>query len=298
MTGSRSQTVPRRSTGGTMPRRRHTRSRSRGRRRRRPGPRLLAGLVLVLLVAGGAWLWLRNSSLVAVRQVTITGVSGPDAGQIRSALTGAARGMTTLNVKMGALQTAVEPYPVVKHLQVSTSFPHGMRIQVTEQVPVGEISDGGHQVAVGADGTLLHDAAATGPLPTISVSVYPGGTHVDGAALPEVRLLAAAPYPLLAEVAEVFRDPTHGLVAALRNGPRVYFGDATNLSAKWASAAAVLASSSSAGAGYIDVSVASRPAAGAGTGSGTSSATSASGAAGGGASTAPTGSATATTGGP
>jgi cell division protein FtsQ len=275
-----------------MPRRRSRPRRSR--RRRRPGPRLLGGLVLLLVIAGGGWLWLRNSSLVAVRQVTIAGVSGPDAGQIRSALTSAARGMTTLNVKMSALRTAVQPYPVVKHLEVSTSFPHGMRIQVSEQVPVAEISADGRQVAVSADGTLLHDAAATGPLPTIAVSVYPGGTRVDGAVRPEVKLLGAAPYALLAKVAQVLTDPTHGLVAELRNGPKVYFGDATNLGAKWASAAAVLASSSSDGSDYIDVSEASRPAAGTGTDSGSSSATTtAAGAASGGTSTAAGGASTA-----
>jgi cell division protein FtsQ len=264
---------------------------SRSRRLRRPGPRLLGALVLLVLIAGGAWLWLRNSSLVAVRQVTIAGVSGPDAGQIRSALTGAARGMTTLNVKMGALRTAVEPYPVVKHLDVSTSFPHGMRIQVAEKVPVAEISAGGRQVAVSADGTLLHDAANTAPLPTISVSVYPGGNHVDGAVRPEIRLLAAAPYSLLAQVAQVVTDSTHGLVAELRNGPKVYFGDATNLGAKWASAAAVLASSSS------DVTDASRPAAGTGTDSGSSSGATPSGTAAGGTPTAPATGGTATIGG-
>jgi cell division protein FtsQ len=300
MGGSRSQTAPRRRSGAARPRRRSRASRSR--RLRRPGPRLLGALVLLLVLGGGAWLWLRNSSLVAVRQVTIAGVSGPDAGQIRSALTSAARGMTTLNVKMGALRTAVQPYPVVKHLDVSTSFPHGMRIQVAEQVPVAEISAGGRQVAVAGDGTLLHDAAATGPLPTIPVSVYPGGTRVEGAGRPEVSLLAAAPYPLLAKVAQVLTDPTHGLVAELRNGPKVYFGDATNLSAKWASAAAVLASASSNGADYIDVGDASRPAAGTGTDSGSSSGTTtgsgtASGAtssAGGGTSTAPATGGTAT----
>jgi cell division protein FtsQ len=276
----------------------------RSRRLRRPGPRLLGGLVLLVLIAGGGWLWLRNSSLVAVRQVTIAGVSGPDAGQIRSALTSAARGMTTLNVKMGALRTAVQPYPVVKHLDVSTSFPHGLRIQVAEQVPVAELSAGGRQVAVAADGTLLHDAAATGPLPTISVSIYPGGTRVEGAARQEVRLLAAAPYALVAKVAQVVTDPAHGLVAELRSGPRIYFGDGTDLSAKWTSAAAVLASSSSDGADYVDVTDASRPAAGTGADSGSSSgATSASGAAftgtattGGGAATTPATGGTATIG--
>ena len=238
--------------------------RSRRRRLPRPGPRFLVAMLAVVALAAGGWVWLRNSSLVAVRQVTIAGVSGPDAGAIRSALRAAAHAMTTLNVKTGALRTAVAPFPVVKHLNVTTNFPHGMRIDVSEQVPVAMVSAGGTEMAVSADGTLLRDSSVTGALPTIAVGVAPGGTHVSGAAMAEVRLVAAAPYRLLAKVSQVSSDATHGLTAQLRNGPKLYFGDAGQLGAKWASAAAVLASASSAGADYIDVSVASRPAAGTG----------------------------------
>lgn len=110
---------------------------------RLPGPRLIAAFALVVAVLAGGWLWLRDSSLVAVRRVTITGVSGPDAGRIRGALALAARNMTTLDVKNGELNTAVAPYPVVKSISVSTQFPHGMRIRVTEEIPVGEIMVGG-----------------------------------------------------------------------------------------------------------------------------------------------------------
>lgn len=302
--GGRSQAAPRGRASAT--RRRPTAGRVRagrvraGRMRRRlprPRPRLIAALLALVLLAGGGFLWLRSSSLVAVRQVTITGVSGPDAGQIRSALTGAARGMTTLNVKFAALQTAVKPYPVVKHLSVSTSFPHTMRIDVAEQVPVAEISAAGRQVPVSGDGTLLSDSAATGSLPTIAVSVFPGGTHVDRSVAPEVRLLAAAPYVLLAKIAQVTTDPTNGLTATLRNGPKVYFGDASDLQAKWASAVSVLASSTSAGASYIDVTVASRPSAGSGTDTSSSSSTASGASAAGGTATAPSAGGTGTTGG-
>jgi cell division protein FtsQ len=251
-----------------VPRRRPgTAPRSRRRRLPRPGRwglRILVGVVAALAVAAGAWVWLRNSSLVAVQRVTIVGVSGPDAGQIRSALDSAARSMTTLDVNMGALRTAVAPYPVVKQLHVSTGFPHRMRIQVTEQVPVAVISTDGQQTSVSADGTILHDVTPAGSLPTIALDVAPGGTHVSGAAMSEIRLLAAAPYALLAKVAGASSDPTHGLVAQLRNGPKVYFGAGENLAAKWAAAAAVLADPGSGGADYIDVTDPSRPAAGAG----------------------------------
>lgn len=241
------------------------------RRLPRPGLRALAVTLALLALAGGGWVWLRNSSLVAVQRVTIVGVSGRDAHAIRAALSSAAHNMTTLDVKMSALRTAVAPYPVVKHLHVSTSFPHRMRIEVVEQVPVAMISAAGVSVAVSADGTLLHGTSLPGSLPTIALPVSPGGTRVSGSTLQVVRLLAAAPYQLLPKVSQASDSGTHGLEAQLRNGPELYFGSDDDLGAKWTAAAAVLADSGSAGSDYIDVTVASRPAAGAGSDTASSS---------------------------
>jgi cell division protein FtsQ len=225
---------------------------------------LLLAVVSVAIVLGAGYLWLRDSSLVAVRNVRVSGVSGPDARQIRAALTTAARNMTTLDVNMGQLRTAVEPYPEVKHFEVSTRFPHGMVIRVVEQVPVAVVVAAGRRVEVAGDGTLLHDLSPSTSLPTISLSVPPGGRQLTGYPLNEVQLLGAAPYRLLARIGAVSDGPAHGLVAELRNGPSVYFGDPSQLGAKWAAATAVLASSGSAGAVYIDVTDPNRPAAGVG----------------------------------
>jgi cell division protein FtsQ len=235
-----------------------------GRSLPRPRPRLIAAVVVVAALAVGAWLWLRDSSLVSVRKVTITGLSGPDSGRIRSALTDAARNMTTLDVKMHQLNTAVGPYPLVKKLQVSTQFPHGMRIRVIEQTPVAVVDFGGHTIAVAGDGTLLRGARTTSRLPTVALRSPPGGSQLtsdDGLSL--VTLLAAAPHRLLSYVSQASSTSSHGLVVQLRNGPSIYFGDTSQLEAKWTAATEVLANSGSAGAQYIDVTDPDRPVAGA-----------------------------------
>ena len=54
----------------------------------------------------------------------------------------------------------------------------------------------------------------------------------------------------------------HGLVAQIRSGPSLYFGDASGARAKWLAASAVLADPGSAGSVYIDVTDPMRPAAG------------------------------------
>ncbi len=133
-----------------------TRARSRSGRRRLPI--VLAVIALLGGLLAGGWFWLRDSALVAVHRVQISGLSGPDVGAIHASLTAAARSMTTLDVQLGVLHEAVSPYPEVKRLRVSTQFPHGMRIAVIEQVPVAVVDIGSQPVPVAADGTLLRDS--------------------------------------------------------------------------------------------------------------------------------------------
>jgi cell division protein FtsQ len=239
----------------------------------RPRRRVWVGLALVLVLLGGGYLWLRDSSLVAVHSVRITGNAGPDQPQIARALRAAARGMTTLDVHEDALRTAVAPYPVVKDLQITTNFPHGLRIRVIEQIPVGALAADGRTIAVSADGTLLRDAPTSG-LPVIPVRVPPGGTRVsDASGRGAVAALGAAPYAMLARISQVTTVSGRGVVADVRAGPQIVFGDASQMAAKWRAAAAVMADSGSAGAQYIDVTDPARPAAGASLSSGGSATT-------------------------
>ncbi len=239
------------------------------------GRRLCIALA-VLALLGGGWLLLRKSPLVSVEHVQIAGVQGVDAGPIDAALQGAARGMSTLSVNVAALRAAVAPYRVVRDLSVSTSFPHGLRIHVVEQLPVAELSIGGVHTAVAADGVVLGPtlpdllASERVPLPTITLAagsraladLRSVGGHVENAtARAELSVLGAAPRVLLGWVSKVFVGP-EGLTVTMRNGVAIYFGDATRPHAKWLSAARVLADPSSTGATYVDVRAPERPAAG------------------------------------
>jgi cell division protein FtsQ len=235
---------------------------------RRATARRLCIALAALALLGGGWLLLRNSPLVSVEHVQIVGVQGVDTGPIDTALRGAARGMSTLNVNVGALRAAVAPYRMVKNLSVSTSFPHGLRIHVVEQLPVAALSVGGVHTAVAADGVVLGPdllASERVPLPAIALAAGSRaliGAHVENAtARAELSVLGAAPRVLLGWVSKVFIGP-EGLTVAMRNGVALYFGDATRPHAKWLAAARVLADPSSAGATYVDVSAPERPAAG------------------------------------
>jgi cell division protein FtsQ len=228
---------------------------------RRPPPRAAAACACVLVLLGGGWLWLRDSRLVAVDQVSVTGLSGTEAPRVRAALEGAARDMTTLHVRPEQLKTAVEPYPAVMGVDAHPDFPHGLRIVVHEHVAVAVLAAGSDRVPVAADGTLLRGSSAD-DLPIVTVAAPPpGDTLGDERTLRAVALLAAAPPELRAKVSRVYPGP-RGLTAPLADGPVLYFGGADRLRAKWTAAARVLTDRSSAGATYLDLRLPERPAAG------------------------------------
>jgi cell division protein FtsQ len=227
----------------------------------RPPARVLIACAAVVALVGGGWLWLRDSRLVAVERVTVTGLSGPEAPRVREALQSAARDMTTLHVRRGELRTAVDPFPAVKALETHPDFPHGLRIVVHEHVAVAALVAGSERVAVAADGTLLR-ANPAADLPAVAVQAPPAGHLLENArAQRMVALLAAAPPALRDQVVRAYVGP-HGLTAPLRDGPVLYFGGSERLRAKWIAATRVLADRSSAGATYLDLRIPERPAAG------------------------------------
>jgi cell division protein FtsQ len=231
-------------------------------RRRRLRLALITALIATPLLAGG-WLWLRGSSLVAVRHVRVTGVHGSETRAIDAALGEAARGMTTLDVNRGALRAAVASYPIVSDLKISTSFPHGMSIRVIEQPAVAALSVSGSKTAVAADGVVLGPGLASGSLPALNGASLPApGQRVhDQTLLGALAVLGAAPQRLAHQVTRAYSS-RKGLTLAMRSGLLVYFGDDTRPHAKWMSLARVLADAGSAGASYVDVRQPERPAAG------------------------------------
>jgi cell division septal protein FtsQ len=206
--------------------------------------------------------WFRDSSFVAVEQVTITGVSTDDAPRIRARLKAAARDMTTLHVDKEALMRSLPAGAAVADLRVATDFPHGLTIEVVQSPAVAVLVAPGRRIPVAADGSLLRGVKA-GNVPAINVGALPSrGRLGRGRALELVAVSAAAPRPLRNRVERIRKLPGKGLVAYLERGPQVIFGDSTALATKWAAAAAVLADEDSRGALYVDVTLPDRPVAG------------------------------------
>jgi len=224
--------------------------------------RLLALLAASVVLTALYQFWFRDSSLVEVQQVQVTGLTTSDAARVRGALTSAGKTMTTLNVDRAALERAVEVYPVVRTVEAQPDFPHGLRIDVIEYRPAAIAISGGQRVPVAGDGTVLRGIRIDGRLPHIDVNGPIGPKALDDPiARGAAAVAGAAPSVLRTRIDHVDRT-TKGYVATLRDGPDLIFGRPAQLRGKWAAAARVLADQDARGATYVDLRLPSRPAVG------------------------------------
>ena len=222
------------------------------------------GFAAVVVLAGlavGGWLWLRDSSLVAVTAVRVTGAGSSDEPRIRSALESAARDMTTLHVREEILRDVVARFPSVADLRIDTDFPHRMTIEVREHRPVAALDVDGRRTPVSGGGIVLTGVHADDQLPAIRRDQLPQARVDDARTQAALAVAAAAPRALL-ERSERLWWSDEGLTMDLRDGPPLYFGTRDDAAAKWAAAARVLAEPGAAGATYLDLRVPGRVAAG------------------------------------
>jgi cell division protein FtsQ len=229
-------------------------------------PKLRRRLIVAVLLAAALFalyrFWFRDSSFVSVQHVTVTGLTTRDAPRITTALTAAAHDMSTLNLDPSTLNSAVASFPIVKSIEAQASFPHTLKIHVVEQEPVAVLSVDGERLLLAPDGSVLRDVATGHPLALIkSGGAVPQDMLTDRVALSSLHIAAAAPAALAGRIISIAHEK-EGIVANVRGGPKLIFGDDSRPFAKWAAAAAVLADPSSKGATYIDVRIPGRAVAG------------------------------------
>ena len=231
-------------------------------RRIRPRTRWIVLALAVALLLGGGYLWLRDSSLVGVEKVTITGATGSTSRAVEHAIENAATQMTTMDFDPAAIRAAVAPYPIVKSIEVRTKFPHGVDVIVHEHTPVATLVMGGKDVPVAADGTVLEGTIAKDVPPLATNRTPVGGTVTEAAVRDEIRVLAAATAAQRANVAHI-QHGAHGVEVKLRDHEAVaYFGTGEEAADQWVALKRVLGDPASAGATYVDLRVPERPAAG------------------------------------
>ena len=223
--------------------------------------KILAGVVAAACALTGGWFWLRDSELVGVKDVFVTGLTSQEEPQIRQALKNAALDMTTLHVREDQLRAAVAQYPSIAGLETDAKLPHKLSIVVRERAAVAAIESGGGRVAASGDGRVLRGMKSSG-LPTLEVKSAPAGARVtDRKLLGALEVAGGAPAELRRRIERLWSSE-RGLTIDLRNGPDLVFGSGSDTHRKWLAAVRVLADPSSQGATYLDLRVPERVAAG------------------------------------
>jgi cell division protein FtsQ len=220
--------------------------------------RLAAVLGVVLVLFAGYTLWLRESSLFAVEEVEVKGVTA-QRSEVEAALVRAAGRMTTLHIRDEDLREAVEGFPTIASIQADASLFHRLEITVTERLPVAEAEIHGDQVAVSEEGYVLAGLPfEAAELPPVEARAE-GSGRLDAEGAAQAAIIGAAPKALRERISAASWDEERGgVVIALRGAPELRFGGPEQVETKWRAVAAVLADSESIGATYVDVSVPER----------------------------------------
>lgn len=227
-------------------------ARDHGRRRLR---RVLAVLaVVVVLVAAVA---ATRSPLLDVDQISVRGVEGARADEVRAA-SGLAPGDPLVDVDPGASAAAIESVPWVADATVVRRWPDAVEVRVEVREPVAVVGTGDGAVVVDGDGRAIATAESAGAgadvLPTIDGRAPAVGEELTGAPGVAAAVVAALPEELRAEVAEARGDATD-LELELRDGILVAWGDDGQQSAKAEALSVLLAQDDRATFARIDVSV-------------------------------------------
>ena len=222
--------------------------------------------ILLLLAAVGLYAgyqyWLRDSSLVEIRDLQVNGVTtdSEEGRQIKSAVEVAAGEMTTLHLRPELLDEELARFPRVRSASIEASFPHEATVDVDQRTDGSVFDIGSDELLIATDGTVLGSAGeGTEDLPKIGVGDPPVGERLEGRAMVQALVLGAVPTELRSYVIESdFKKD--GVEVTLSNGLVLLFGDASKADQKWRAAASVIADPDLYDASYVDLSIPRRPA--------------------------------------
>ena len=120
-------------------------------------PALLSVVMLACLV-GLVMLGYRTvtaSEFFAVRDVDVAGVSRASKEDIRRIVSSQTQKSGVWNSDLAELRQKIEQLPFVKNAAVSRMLPNGMKVVISERVPIGTIKTTNGNFLIDADGAML-----------------------------------------------------------------------------------------------------------------------------------------------
>lgn len=216
---------------------RRFRARRLARRRRAVRPLLLLVAVAVTITALG-WVAL-NSSLFAIRTVTVEGTSRLTVAQVLAAAR-VPRGTSLVRLDPGTVQHRVARLPAVAQVEVRRRWPHGLVISVTERTPAAVVGAGTGVELVDRTGVAFA-SAPTAPPGLVSLQVsgpVPGTGEADTRAA--MQVLGALPAGVRRRVITVAAPTPDEVRLDFRDGSTVVWGSAADSATKVAVLRALL----------------------------------------------------------
>lgn len=205
--------------------------------------------VVVLLCAGGAFLWLRSTDVFAVRQVLATATERVTEEEIAQ-VTSQAMGDSLLRLSTGSLEEALGQLPYVRSADVHRRFPDSLEVELVEYEPVARLQEQSGQIWLMSEtGRTLEgtDAASFPGLPLVvpdgSFALTPGEqvTAAVAAALPLAPLFAPGEVGARLPALDRVTVSAGGYVTVeLVGGLELRLGDPTELRQKLTAAADTL----------------------------------------------------------
>ena len=211
---------------------------------------VLAALVLVAVVAGAIWLFL-FSSVLAVKQVDVSGTEGLRPAQVR-AVAGLDTGEPLARVDLDDVRSRVQALALVRSAEVTRKWPDTIAIEVQERVAIATVEIGAQLRGLDLDGVVFDEFAEPPPgLPRVETSADAGREALREAA----AVVSALPEDLAARVDHVEVATVDQISLVLRDDRVVVWGSAEESDLKAEVLVGLLATPGSA----YDVSVPGQP---------------------------------------
>ena len=212
---------------------RHPRSRPRQTRRRRARWVALLLLLAAMGLAGGVTWALYDSSLFAVRSVTVTGTRLVPESEVL-AVAGVRPGTPLIRVSTARVAARVLTITQVQGVQVTKTWPDRVVIAVRERTSALAVArSGGGFDLIDADGVIVQ-SAATRPagLPLFTTTAAASSLRGDPAVAAAAAVLGELPASLRSSVASVIAPSPDQVTLSLGTGVTILWGGADDAAAK------------------------------------------------------------------
>lgn len=190
-------------------------------------PAVAAVAIATLLCAAAAYV-VAFTGVVGVRTVTVLGAHALTADQVRTAA-GLRDGEPLARVDLGRVQRQVGELAGVQRVAVTRSWPHTVRITVTERTGIALVSRDGALWLVDPAGVVFQRLTVRPHLPLLAV---PDVGPDDPAAMAALTALAALKDPVPPQVAQVKAPTPEQVTLYLTGGRTVLWGGGEDSAAK------------------------------------------------------------------